>query len=146
MSRMTDNIQNDLVPRLGVRFGLVLILTLACVGLAVAQDGDEVVRVDTDLVAFEVSVSDKNGNPVRNLRAEDFRVFEDGIERSIDFFQPVKKVDESRPLSVVFTLDVSGSMTDAEIERLRSAMQSFIARLANYESYFAVVSFAMEVR
>src|SRR5688572_31494900 len=145
MSRMTDNVQNDMLPRAGILLH-ALVLILGCIGFAAAQDGDDVVRVDTDLVAFEVSVSDKHGNPVRNLRAEDFRVFEDGVERSIDFFQPVKRVDESRPLSVVFTLDVSGSMTDAEIERLRSAMQSFIARLANYESYFAVVSFAMEVR
>jgi VWFA-related protein len=37
-------------------------------------------------------------------------------------------------------------MTEAEIERLRSAMQSFVTRLADYDSYFAVVSFAMDVR
>jgi VWFA-related protein len=113
---------------------------------SVSQDSDEVVRIDTDLVSFEVTVTDKHGKFVPNLRSEDFRVFEDGVERPIDFFQPIKKSDERRPLSVVFALDVSGSMTEAEIEKLRSAMQSFVARLADYDSYFAVVSFAMDVR
>ena len=115
-------------------------------GSAAAQDPDEVVRIDTDLVSFEVTVTDKNGKLVPNLRREDFRLFEDGVERPIEFFQPVRKTNESRPLSVVFALDVSGSMTEAEIGRLRSAMQTFISRLADYDSYFAVVSFAMEVR
>jgi VWFA-related protein len=37
-------------------------------------------------------------------------------------------------------------MTEPELGRLRSAVQTFISRLAGYDSYFAVVSFAMDVR
>ena len=114
--------------------------------VASAQDRDDVIKIDTELVSFEVTVVDKNGKPVRNLKEDEFRVFEDGTQRSIDFFQPLTRNEKDRPLSVVFALDVSGSMTEAEIERLRGAMQSFIARLADYDSYFAVISFAMEVR
>lgn len=145
MSKMTDCVQNDNRP--GKLFSLVF-ASLACLifSAAVVAQEDDVVRIDTDLVAFEVTVTDKNGEPVRNLKAEEFRIFEDGIERQIDFFQPITRQDNSRPLSVVFALDVSGSMTAPEIERLRTAMQSFIARLSNYDSYFAVVSFAMDVR
>jgi VWFA-related protein len=111
-----------------------------------AQDSDDVIRIETDLVPFEVTVTDKNGNPVRGLKAEDFRVFEDGVERQIDFFEPIKKTDESRPLSIVFALDVSGSMTTDELARLRDALQSFVKRLADYNSYFAVMTFGMEVK
>ena len=68
------------------------------------------------------------------------------MERKVDFFQPLKKQDDGRPLSIVFALDVSGSMTAPELERLRTAMQKFIDRLADYNSYFAVMSFAMDVR
>ncbi|HUR99101.1 MAG TPA: VWA domain-containing protein [Pyrinomonadaceae bacterium] len=118
---------------------------LLSVGSALSQDSDDVVRIDTDLVSFEVTVTDKQGRLVPNLRQEDFRLLEDGIERPIEFFQPLKKTNEGRPLSVVFALDVSGSMTEAEIQRLRAAMQTFISRLADYDSYFAVVSFAMDV-
>ncbi|HMJ08629.1 MAG TPA: VWA domain-containing protein, partial [Pyrinomonadaceae bacterium] len=76
----------------------------------------------------------------------DFRIFEDGVERPVDFFQPIRKVEERRPLSVVFALDVSGSMTPPELDKLKSAMQSFIDRLADYDSYFSIVTFAMDVR
>ena len=121
-------------------------LVLALAFVAFTQDRDDVIKVDTELVAFEVTVVDKNGKPVRNLKEDEFRVYEDGAERSIDFFQPLTRNEKDRPLSVVFALDVSGSMTEAEIERLRGAMQSFVARLADYDSYFAVISFAMDVR
>jgi VWFA-related protein len=110
-----------------------------------AQNGD-VIRVDTELAAFEVSVTDAKGNPVRNLSSSDFRLFEDGVERPIEFFQPIRREDRGRPLSIVFVLDVSGSMTAAEMDRLRTAMQNFIDRLADYNSYFAVLSFAMKVQ
>ncbi len=140
---MTERVQNDRRSILAAIF-LALQLTFL-VDYAVAQESEEVVRVDTELVAFEVTVTDSGGRPIPNLTAEDFRVFESGTERTIDFFQPIKK-DAGRPLSIVLALDVSGSMTDIEIARLRSAMQSFISGLSSYNSYFAVVSFAMEVK
>ncbi len=111
-----------------------------------AQNPDDVIRIETELIPFEITVSDKNGKPVRGLKAEDFRVFEDGVEKPIEFFEPIKRQNDSRPLSIVFALDVSGSMTAEEFERLRGALQNFIQNLADYQSYFAVMSFAMEVK
>jgi Ca-activated chloride channel family protein len=143
---MTDFVHIDLGTRRSYFLVLLFSIFLSSVSPARAQDENDVVRIDTDLVSFEVTVTDKNGKLVPNLRAEDFRLLEDGVERPIEFFQPLKKSNEGRPLSVVFALDVSGSMTEAEIGRLRSAMQTFISRLADYDSYFAVVSFAMDVR
>lgn len=111
-----------------------------------AQRPDEVVRVDTELVSFEVTVTDKNGNPVKDLQPSDFTVVEDGNVRKADFFQPIIKSDASRPLSIVFALDVSGSMTTAELEKLRHAMQTFLGKLADYNSYFAITAFGMNVK
>ena len=122
----------------------ILIFCFASSNLA--QDSDEIIRVETELVPFEVTVTDEKGNPVRGLKAEDFKVFENGAERRIDFFSPVKKTVESRPLSIVFALDVSGSMTTDELARLRDALQTFVKRLADYDSYFAVMTFGMEVK
>jgi Ca-activated chloride channel homolog len=144
MFRMTEHVQSDL-KQLSCRTAF-FVLVLLCVSVAFAQDRDDVIRIDTDLATFEVTVSDKSGKPVRNLKSDEFKIYEDGVERSIDFFQPLSKQDRDRPLSVVFALDVSGSMTEPEIDRLRSGMQGFIARLADYDSYFAVISFAMDVR
>jgi Ca-activated chloride channel family protein len=111
-----------------------------------AQDSDDVIQVKTELISFEVAVTDKNGQPVRGLGAEDFKVFEDGVERPIEFFEPIKKADDGRPLSVVFALDVSGSVTTGELIELRKALQSFVGRLADYNSYFAVMTFGMQVK
>src|SRR5436190_16532928 len=127
------------------RTGFFAILLISLAIPVLAQRDDDVVRVDTDLASFEVTVTDKDGKPVRNLDAKDFRVIEDGIHHSIDFFQPIKKQDASRPLSVVFALDVSGSMTPQVLERLRSAMDAFIKKLADYNSYFAITTFGMDV-
>lgn len=112
----------------------------------IAQNKEDVIRVDTELVAFEVSVTDKTGKPVRGLSAADFNLYVDGEKRSIDFFKPIKKNDANRPLSVVFALDVSGSITREELSSLRIAMQKFIKRLADYNSYFAVMTFGMRVK
>jgi VWFA-related protein len=111
-----------------------------------AQDSDDVIRVDTELVAFEVAVTDKDGKPVRGLEAKNFKVFEDGVERPVEFFEPIRKQNENRPLSIVFALDVSGSMTTDELTQLQSALQQFVKRLADYNSYFAVMTFGMDVK
>jgi VWFA-related protein len=123
---------------------LICIVVFAFV--AQAQDEEKVVRVDTKLAEFEILVSDQSGRPVHGLKQDDFRIFEDGKPRPIDFFQPVVSPDNVRPLVIVFAVDVSGSMTPPEIDRLRNAISGFIDRFGNHESYFALVSFAMEVK
>ena len=114
--------------------------------LSVYAQNDGIVRVTTELASFEVSVTDNDGEPVKNLSPADFRIFEDGIERKADFFSPIAKEDDGRPLSIVFALDVSGSMTSEEMDRLRQALQGFVARLKGYNSYLAVTTFGMQVR
>lgn len=135
-------------PRLKKLFSVFCLgCLLALSGLSVfSQISDDVIRVETELIPFEVSVTDKYGKPVRGLEAKDFRIFENGVERSVEFFEPIRKNDESRPLSIVFALDVSGSMTPEELLRLRDALRSFVKRLADYNSYFAVMTFGMEVK
>ncbi|MGB7068117.1 MAG: VWA domain-containing protein [Pyrinomonadaceae bacterium] len=124
-------------------------LTIAAslsVSAVYSQESGEIVRVETELAAFEVTVTDKKGTPIRNLGPDDFRIFEDGVERTVDFFQPIRRHDDSRPLSIVFALDVSGSMTAAELQKLRQALENFAARLSDYNSYFAVTAFGMDVK
>lgn len=125
-------------------FAASLFVAIGCLN-AVAQKPDDVIRVDTKLVSFEVTVTDQTGNPVRNLAPGDFKIIEDGTPRTADFFQPITKSDAGRPLSIVFALDVSGSMTPAELEKLKRAMQTFFDKLADYDSYFAVTAFGMNV-
>ena len=110
-------------------------------------DPEEVVRVDTDLVTVDATVTDAAGQPVKNLRAEDFKLYEDGVERPIAFYNVEKRDGAERPVAIVFALDVSGSMTPEELDRLQQAMNVFAKRLAsNRSSLFAVMTFGMKVK
>jgi Ca-activated chloride channel homolog len=111
------------------------------------ETADEVLRIDTDLVTVDVTATDAKGQPVRNLRAEDFKIFEDGMERQIALFNVEKRTGEQRPVAIVFALDVSGSMTPEELQRLQQAMSVFTKRLASdRSSMFAVMTFGMNVK
>jgi VWFA-related protein len=110
------------------------------------QEPEDVLRIDTDLVSVDVTAIDTEGRPVRNLRREDFKVYSDGVEQPISFFQIEQRPGEPRPLAVVFALDVSGSMTSDEIERLRYALRSFSNHLSNHPAVYAVVAFGMHVK
>ncbi len=110
------------------------------------QQPDEVLKVDTDLVSLDVVANDFEGRPIRNLRQEDFRVYVDGVEQPLAFFQVERRSGEPRPLAVVFALDISGSMTPEEIERLRNALNAFSAKLAGHSVLYAVMAFGMNVK
>jgi len=50
---------------------------------ATQSDSSFRLRVDVDLATIEVTVLDKKGNPVSNLKKEDFQLYEDGKEQEI---------------------------------------------------------------
>jgi Ca-activated chloride channel family protein len=111
------------------------------------DDPEEVLRIDTDLVTVDVTVTDAAGLPVRDLRAEDFKLYEDETERPIAFYNIEKRSGQQRPLAIVFALDVSGSMTVEEMERLQRAMNLFSRKLSDdRSSLFAVMTFGMNVK
>ena len=110
------------------------------------QEPEDVLRFDTDLVSVDVTAIDTEGRPVRNLRQEDFKIYSDGNQQPISFFQIEKRQGEARPLAIVFALDVSGSMTAEEIVRLRAALQSFSNNLAQHPVVYSVMTFGMRVK
>ena len=110
------------------------------------QSPEDILRIDTDLVSVDVSVTDAAGRPVRNLRKEDFTLYADGVEQPLSFFQLEQRSGDPRPLAIVFALDISGSMTAEEIERLRGAMHAFELQLSNHPTVFSVMTFGMHVK
>ncbi len=110
------------------------------------QEPADVLRIDTDLVSVDVTATNVDGLPVRNLRQNDFKVYSDGAELPVSFFQVERRDGEPRPLALVFALDISGSMTGEEMERLRNALRSFSAQLSNNPALYAVMAFGMNVK
>jgi VWFA-related protein len=111
-----------------------------------AQQPDDVVRIDTDLVSVDVVVRDAEGRPVRNLQKQDFKLFADGVEQPVSFFNVESRNGPPRPLALVFAIDISGSMTIEEMERLRGALQSFSVKLSEQPAVFSVMAFGMNVK
>jgi VWFA-related protein len=110
------------------------------------QEPADVLRIDTDLVSVDVTATNLEGLPVRNLRQGDFKVYSDGAEQQVSFFNVERRDGEPRPLAIVFALDISGSMTAEEMERLRGALRSFSGQLSNHPVAYAVMVFGMHVK
>jgi Ca-activated chloride channel family protein len=102
-------------------------------------DAGDVIRVNTTLVTLPVSVMDRDGRYIPNLRKEDFRLWEDGVEQSVAFFSSVDK-----PFSVVLMLDTSGS-TRFRLEDIQDAAITFVNQL-RADDRVMVVSFDDNVR
>src|SRR5437660_7552154 len=143
-------------------FALTLFMLLASVGafsqtnpstqerprraLPTEPDAQDIIKVDTDLVPLDLVVTDAKGRLVRNLKKEDFKLYEDGIERPIASFNIEKIEGAPRPLAIVFAIDLSGSMTPEEVARVSDAMREFSKRLAEHPAVFAVMTFGMRVK
>ena len=103
------------------------------------------IRLNTDLVVIDVTATDKSGTYVRDLRAEEIQVFEDGQDRKINFFAMNDEAALSRPLAVVFALDISGSLRPDEMTTLRQAAMKF-TELMKGDSVFAALSFNHKIK
>lgn len=100
-------------------------------------EGD-VVRVDTNFVTVPVSVMDRDGRFIPNLRREDFTVFENGVEQRIAHFEPTEK-----PFTVALLLDTSGS-TQFHLWEIKEAAINFAKQLRPQDRVL-VVTFNHEV-
>lgn len=123
----------------------LLCIVEALIAPALAHQNDQVIKLETDLVTIDATVTDKDGNFIRKLTREDFVVFEDGQPQKLDFFEANEEAALTRSLAVVFALDTSGSIKPEEIEKQREATESFV-KLVRPESLFAVITFSSEIR
>ena len=104
----------------------VVFAALVCPVLLQSQQDDDVIRVNTDLVVLNVTVTDRSGQYVPGLKLSDFTVFEDGKEVSAQLISSFS-VHES-PFASVVLLDTSGSM-ESRLSLARSAAIRFLDKL-----------------
>jgi VWFA-related protein len=94
-------------------------------------DGD-VLRVTTNLVSIPVSVMDRDGRYIFDLKQEDFRIYEGGVEQQIAHFSSVEQ-----PFTVVLLMD-SSSSTISYLDQIREAASAFIAQLRPRDSVLPI--------
>ena len=103
---------------------ILCLIAVLCINVVVvvAQD-DDVIRVNTDLVVLNITVTNKDGQYAKGLKASDFKVYEDGVEVKPTMIASFS-LQES-PYAAVVLLDSSGSM-EARFSLARSAAIRFL--------------------
>ena len=99
-------------------------------------DKEGTIKLDTDLVLLDVSVVDITNNPVFDLKKEDFAVYEDKIQQTIEAVSR-----EEVPLSFGMVIDTSGSMrsklqivSDSALDLVKQMKQDDEAFLAQFKA------------
>ena len=89
-------------------------------------------RSDVRLVLIPVSVTDGSDRPVTNLRRDNFRILEDGVEQVVTFF-----TQEDGPVSLGLLFDSSGSMKN-RIETSAQALELLFQTTIPGDEFFVV--------
>jgi VWFA-related protein len=105
---------------------------------AKSPDEDAIV-LKAALVNLNVSVTNRSGVALANLKKEDFEVAENSEPQKIEFFQPT-----TAPFNLVLALDLSGSIKD-KLDVVKSAALRFVEVLGPQDKV-AVVTFTDEIR
>ncbi len=89
--------------------------------------------VNTDLISFNVTVTDTYGRFVSGLNKNAFTVLDDKNPQEITYFS-----DEDAPVSVGIVFDFSGSMSGEKIKRSRQALGHFLETSHELDEYFLI--------
>ena len=116
---------------------LCVFVVLFSLPLAQAQD-DQVIKIESELVSFEVSVRDAQGLPIRGLKAEDFIVYENGKRQQVSHLAALET-----PFDLVLIIDASIS-TQQEMELMRQAARNFISEIGTRDR-ISIIQFSRDV-
>jgi Ca-activated chloride channel family protein len=126
---------------------LIAVMAGLLAGVAPRAQAPTTFKSGVDLVSFGVTVVDKRGKFVTDLREGDFEVLEDGQKQSLKFFVPggaQSTSDNVAPLHLGVLFDISGSMEE-DISLSRTAAIKFLKTLDDAED-MTLVDFDTEVR
>jgi Ca-activated chloride channel family protein len=114
---------------------LILAVTVLCAIVWPLAAQQPTFSSKRESVRLDVLVTDR-GRPVRDLKAEDFEVFDSGVAQQIDFVSV-----EQLPINVVLALDSSTSISPEQFEHLRDGGRAVLAALKG-EDQAALLTFA----
>jgi VWFA-related protein len=109
---------------------------LATLAMAYAQIAPRPsLRVDSDLILVPVAVVDQQNHPVTGLTRENFRLFDNGVERPLSTFAM-----EDEPVAVGLVFDHSGSVM--RVMHNESVATSTFLKISNPADEYFLVEFA----
>jgi len=89
-----------------------------------ATDPQQRIQVQVNEVIVPVTVTDEKGRFVSNLDAKDFRIFDEGKEQTIEYFNR----ERSQPVVVGFLIDISNA-NRIQWKRFQEASQELVLNL-----------------
>lgn len=95
--------------------------------------GNEPVLINTDLISFNVTVTDAYGRFVSGLSKKAFAVYDDKEVEDITFFS-----DDDAPLSIGVVFDLTGSMSGEKVKRAKDALSHFFETSLDKDEYFLI--------
>ena len=95
--------------------------------------GNEQVLVNTDLISFNVTVTDPYGRLVSGLSKSVFTIYDEKQQQEITFFS-----DDDAPVSIGIVFDLTGSMSGDKVKRAREALGHFLDTSHNKDEYFLI--------
>jgi Ca-activated chloride channel homolog len=111
---------------------LILIFVAMLFSVATTFAQDETIRVETDLVTVNVAVADKQGKPVKNLRQEQFEIFDNRTKQQISYFSA-----EDAPVTYGIIYDMHPTTTERTTAVLES-LRSFTKKLRDEDRFFLI--------
>ena len=117
---------------------LLLLPLLFSFNISAQTDDSDEINIESTLVVLNTTVTDKNGKSVFGIKQNEFKVFEDGTEQKLDFFQT-----RETPFAAVILMDTSGSMEE-RVTLARSAAIVFLDGLRTDDNA-AIYNFGSKV-
>ena len=111
-----------------IRLIPTFIITLFVIVTANAQD--ETIRVETDLVTVNVAVMDKQGKFVRDLRQEQFEIFDNRAKQQIAYFSA-----EKSPVTYGIVYDMHPT-TSERMTAVLDSLGAFTKNLPDEDRFF----------
>ena len=99
---------------------------------------DYTIHVDVPVVTVPVLVTTKDGQFISNLKKENFRIYEDGVQQQIHDF----KIEEA-PITVVLLVEFANTGWDDLLYEALNASYAFTATLKK-DDWVAVISYDMK--
>lgn len=91
-----------------------------------------IIKLNTNIVSFNVTVMDPYGRYITGLSKEHFEVYDDKVVQKIDFFS-----DKDAPLSIGIIFDISASMK-GKLNKAFEALHNFCKNSHLLDEYFLV--------
>ena len=111
-------------------FTLIGTIFLLCTGDAAQYEIVELKKnveltISRSLILIDAHATDKNGNPVEGLKAEDFNLYQDGKEQEITKFHEMERAtDGTEPRTIIFLIDDLG-LSSKKFNQVRTAIRNF---------------------